>query len=274
MTLADQQQALLRCVFDVHPGEADTAWATQVHPQGRRGLQAYRANAHASAHRSLAAAYPIVQRILGEVAFSAMAIAHWHACPPTRGDLAHWGAELPAWLDQDTQLQELPYLEDVARIEWALHRMQFDADTTPAPETFALLSQNPGTADSHTLLMASGFQPMALSCAAGSVVQVHQESRPDWSALRQRLEATGTEYVLLWRQHWQPRLKLVHCPAEFACLTALARGDTLNEALAVATAEDKDFDFSQWLSAAVADGLVLGLSPAGGLAMHSSTPRH
>ncbi len=273
MKLAEQQQALLSCIFDVQPSEPNAVEPISADQLSYRGLQAYRANAHASAERSLAAAYPTVQRILGETAFASLARAHWHACPPVRGDLAQWGSQLPEWVELDEQLRHLPYLGDVARVEWGLHRIQFEADTAPAPESFALLSRDVEAASTHTLLMASGFQMISLASAAGSIVLAHQESSPDWQALRRRMDMPIAEQVLLWRHHWSPRLRVIGCQAEIDLLDALMRGHSLADALAAAVPEhgseepgsDWGFDFSQWLTAAVSDGLVVGLLPLSNL---------
>src|SRR5689334_23066031 len=63
------------------------------------GLAAYRGNLGATAERALAAAFPTVQRAVGETAFAALAREHAREVPPTLGDLGEWGASLPAWLE-------------------------------------------------------------------------------------------------------------------------------------------------------------------------------
>src|SRR5690349_10791447 len=55
------------------------------------GLAAYRGNLGATAERALAAAFPTVQRSVGEIAFAALAREHAREVPPTLGDLGEWG---------------------------------------------------------------------------------------------------------------------------------------------------------------------------------------
>jgi hypothetical protein len=42
--------------------------------------------------------------------------------PPTCGDVAEWGADLPAFVRASAQSQEVPCLGDVAALERPLHR--------------------------------------------------------------------------------------------------------------------------------------------------------
>ena len=87
-----------------------------------QGLQAYRANAAASARRAMADAYPTVQQLLGCEAFAALTQAHWHGQRPRRGDLAVWGEALPDFIANADQLAAEPYLADVARLHSAPHQ--------------------------------------------------------------------------------------------------------------------------------------------------------
>jgi hypothetical protein len=102
----------------------------------RRGLQAYRANAGALAERALAAAYPDRAQLLGDESFAGMARAYWHHHAPVLGDVARWGAELPAFIAAAEQLAEEPYLADVARLDWAVHMAQSAADGPAAARTW------------------------------------------------------------------------------------------------------------------------------------------
>jgi hypothetical protein len=122
-----RQQLLLRVLWreaaadDLRPGLATPAAV-------ERGLQAYRANAGAAAERALAAAYPTIAALLGAESFAALARACWQAQPPERGDLAQFGAGLPAFIADSEQLLREPYLADSARLDWAVHEAAMAAD--------------------------------------------------------------------------------------------------------------------------------------------------
>ena len=123
-----RQQWLLRALRGDSQPQAQAGWLAGSLVQQQRGLRAYRSNAAAGAERALAAAYPTVAQLLGPEAFAAVAQWHWHADPPVSGDMAAWGSALPAFIATDPQLAGEPYLADVARLDWALHRAEQSAD--------------------------------------------------------------------------------------------------------------------------------------------------
>jgi hypothetical protein len=139
--LAQQQQALLGTLLAL-PGSAQAvdalaALRNRVHSPWARGLAAYQANGHDLAERALRAAYPVVAALVGGDSFATMACELWHRHPPVRGDLACWGDALPAFVDHNPQLADVPYLADVARVEWALHRAAGAPDAGADPASFA-----------------------------------------------------------------------------------------------------------------------------------------
>jgi hypothetical protein len=96
----------------------------------------------------------VVAALVGGDSFATMACELWHRHPPVRGDLACWGDALPEFVDLNPQLADVPYLADVARVEWALHRAAGVSDAAADPASFALLTQaDPAT---FTLRLAPG----------------------------------------------------------------------------------------------------------------------
>lgn len=241
--LADQQNSLLNAIF------APRATASAFAPS--RGLAAYRANAHASAERALQAAYPVMVQLLGEEDFNNLARDFWHQCPPQRGDLAQWGAALPAFLSGSESLADTPYLADVAHIEWALHTCADAADRLQNAASFANLKQHePKTL---SFLLAPGAAVLACGYPAATVVLAHQGhgSLTDAAAL---LHAGSAQSALVWRQGYAPRLRVLH-ETETAATRAICAGQSIEHALNLA---HPDFDFSAWLTANVQNGLLLG----------------
>lgn len=265
-SLAAQQAALLNALFATPGGAAQAAAVDlmceleQAHaPQTTRGLAAYRSNAHASAERALLAAYPVIAALIGDDNFAHLARELWHHSPPWRGDLARWGDALPAFLDQHAQLADTPYLVDVARVEWALHRAGGAPDATADLSGFARLVQD----DPHgmTLTLAPGTAVIASRYPVASLVTTHLYGTPDLGETALRLHAGCAEQAVVWRQGLRPRIAPAS-PRAAALLGALQGGEDLPGALDVAgqtPAGDEDFDFSAWLTQAVTDGLVLGV---------------
>lgn len=253
VALATQQEALLAALWGGPP--ATQALAPLLQPAWQRGLQVYQANGQALAERALAAAYPVLQQLLDEDSFAQLAHAFWHQHPPQHGDMNRWGAELATFVQADAQLQDDPYLADVARLEWAVHSCGMAADAAPDTASYArLLSDDPATL---ALRLAPGCAVLPSAWPTLSIVQAHRRGTGLDEAGR-RLRAGYAETAVLWRAGLQPQLRAAE-PGEAALLLALAQGQTLGHALDAALAQAPDFDFSTWLQDAVNRALVLGV---------------
>ena len=96
----------------------------------------------------------MTSQLLGEENFSALAAAFWQSHPPQRGDMGWWGEALPGFVAAAAQLKDEPYLADVGRVEWALHRALFAADVAPDHASLSVLLET-DPCDVH-LTLASG----------------------------------------------------------------------------------------------------------------------
>lgn len=264
--LAAQQQALLHALF-ARPGRPEagaaeaalSAWLDPGSPQTQRGLQAYQANGHALAERALGAAYPVITALLGTDNFALLARDVWHRHPPERGDMAWWGDALPAFLQRSEQLADVPYLADVARVEWALHRAASAADATPDPASFARLGTE--APEGLALTLSPGTALIHSPFPVASLVTSHLHGTPSLSEAARRLREGLGEHALVWRQGLRPRIAAIH-PAAAALVQRLLEGGDLPQALDAACACEatgEAFDFTAWLTAAVTDGLVTGV---------------
>lgn len=64
--------------------------------------------------------YPAVRRIVGEGPFRSLAARYAAACPPRSFDLGRAGDRLAGFLEDDPLAERLPFLPDLARLEWAV----------------------------------------------------------------------------------------------------------------------------------------------------------
>lgn len=251
--LARQQEALLRAVFGRRDESALRGLALQDDSLRVRGLQAYRSHGHALAQRALAAAYPVINQMLGDENFDGLARAYWQRHPPDRGDMGQWGGQLPGYVEQAAQLAVEPCLADVARVEWALHRTATAADVVPDPGSFSLLVEHDPAA--VTLDMAAGAQVIRSAWPVVSLVNAHLTGVPDPALAGERLRAGTAEIALVWRQGFRPMLR-ESTPAEAAFLEAIQARLALDAALEAA----EGLDFNTWLAPAVQSGLLAGAS--------------
>lgn len=267
--LGAQQQALLQALL-ARPGSADAhaceerlaGFIDASQPQTARGLAVYRANGHAMAERALRSAYPVVAQLIGVDNFALLARDLWHSHPPLCGDLAQWGTALPSFLQTSEQLADTPYLSDVARAEWALHRAAGAPDAEPDLPSFARLGQD----DPHglALTLPPGTTVIRSPYPVASLITAHLSEAPSLAEAAQRLRERCAEHALVWRHGWRPRIAAIEPPAA-DLVEALLAGADLPQALDAACAgadpgaDSGVFDFSAWLTAAVTDGLVIGV---------------
>lgn len=261
-TEAERQQQLLRVLWHQAPPQGLPVRAASA-AAVVRGVAAYRANAGAMAERALAQAYPVVQQLLGDEAFTALARTLWLREPPVRGDLAHWGDTLPAFVADDPALAELPYLAALAQLEWAVHQAAHAADA-PAPDATALQALESADLAVTTLRLRPGAAVVDAAHPVATVWLAHQAAPEDgadrFAAARQALAEGRAEAAFVWRRGWRVAVAALATPAEAAFTQALLQGLSLDAAFTRAESAGP-FDFQGWLLAMLAREVLLGTAP-------------
>ena len=226
-------------------------WLGDTGERRQRGMQAYQANACASAERALASSFPTVQALMGVESFAAMARAFWHAQPPVRGDLACFGEGLPAFIADSEQLADVPCLADSARLDWLLSAAERAADDTTDVATLKLLAEV-----DPPLLRLELMPGVAVLASHHPVVSIWRAHQPGEDAAQQWLQARGAaaagkgETAVVWRSGWRAQaLALSDDSARW--MQCLLQGATLAAALDGA---GEGFAFETWLVLALQHG--------------------
>jgi len=81
-------------------------------------FRVYRNNVIISLVDALADTFPVTQELVGEAFFRAMARLHAYAHPPQSRLMAFYGASFPDFIENFPPAAGLPYLADVARLEY------------------------------------------------------------------------------------------------------------------------------------------------------------
>lgn len=265
MSAADEarrQQGMLRALQAGTPLQAMPPGAMPL--PGRQadalaGLRAYRANAQAIAQRALAAAYPVLAQLLGEEAMAALARDLWQAHPPSRGDLAWFGAELPGWLAGIDDFADMPWLADVARLEWAVHAASGAAGAAPAELQLHLLAH--ADLDRLRVGFAAASELVESDWPVLTLWRAHQGPEgavPDLRDAREALAARRGEATWVWRRGLRVELAGLDV-AEAAFNTALRAGQPLGPALDQALSRFPVFSFEHWLTRALREGWLAEL---------------
>ena len=116
--LAELQRDFARAVR----GDALAAQQLDINSAGlnaERRIAVYHNHHRISLAGALAANYPTVAKVVGEPAFQALAASFIALDPPREPSLAAYGAGFAAFLEEDARARSLPYLADVARLDWA-----------------------------------------------------------------------------------------------------------------------------------------------------------
>jgi putative DNA-binding protein len=219
------------------------------------GMEAYRRGMRESHHGALAAAYPVVRRLVGEAFFREAAARHDEAHPSASGDLHEYGAHFAPFLARYRFAASEPYLPDVARLEWALHECEYAADVPPLD--FAALARLP--AEAHAALRFELHPALRLVASDHPVLALWEANRPGRDGTPQR---HGPERVLVARIEGTARARAVD-EAEWRFLESLARGESLAEAYDC-LGEEPPESIGTWLACYARDGIVSAFrSPAG-----------
>jgi hypothetical protein len=206
---------------------------------GAAGMAVYRGNAFGNWRGALAGACPVVRRIVGEAFFQALARDYARARPSRSGDLNEYGDAFAQFLGSYAGTRDLPYLPDVARLEWLAHRAYFAAD----PARFDLSRPTEVRLAPACGLLESDW-PVA------SIWEAHQEGgRPELVDL-----GAGPERALVHRPDWRVQVTSLR-RGDFRFIERLQAGETLGAALEAAVSEDPAFvpqlALAAWVQAGV-----------------------
>lgn len=219
----------------------------------RDGMAIYRHAVSANAANALRAAYPVVARLVGEAFFAEAARLLGLASPSTSGDLNRHGAGFAAFLGEYPHAAPLPWLADVARLEWAWHESLGEADAGSLD--LAALGRVPEP--DRPRLRFKLHPAVRLVRSRWPVLAIWEANQDGRDGTPEREE--GPDDVLLWRESGRVLLALVGArEAEF--VEATARGLSLAEA-----AGEGDWDLPGFLARLARTGAVCGfvLDPAG-----------
>lgn len=186
---------------------------------GRR-FAVYRNNVQHGLSRALAGRFPVVERLVGAAFFSAMARVFAAQHPPASPVLLDWGAAFPGFLAGFPPAQGLPYLPDVARLEWS-RGLAFHAADAAALDPAALTRADP---ERLVLRLAPSVHAFT---ARHPALAIWRQNQP--GAAPAPLPP-GPEYALIARD---PGLAVIMEPLDaggHATLCALLAGRPLSEA--------------------------------------------
>jgi hypothetical protein len=223
--------------------------------RANRRFAVYRNNVAVSLIEALGARFPVVKRLVGDEFFSAMAHAFVLREPPFSPLLIHYGETFAAFIAEFDEAKPLPYLADVARLEFARGVAYHAADVEPLSRV-AFASLPAGRIGAVRLTLHPSVGIVASAYPVLSIWEVNQ--------------ARAVKPV----SHWGPEAALVARPflevetrrtgaGTASFLVALQEGSTIAEAVEIATAAVPDFNASDGLAVLIGAHLAVGLDANG-----------
>jgi len=165
--LVKLQQAYDAAIYHNNPKKLSKCLSPNQNIDHQTSIKIYRNNTLGSLINALLDVYPICQKILGKDYFRQIAIQHVKADPSMSNNLNNYGANLHKTIKHLTRLHDelvnMPYLIDIAKMEWQLHLCYYASDRqTFMIEAFSRLtvsqqSQVKFTLADDVFLMESSF---------------------------------------------------------------------------------------------------------------------
>lgn len=213
----------------------------------------YRNNTAVSLAEALADTYPVVRELVGEAFFSALAGAYVAQNVPASPVLIHYGGDFPEFIETFEAAATLPFLADVARVEWSWLQAYHAADTVPIGAE-ALQSVDPEKLDGARLALHPSLHLLRSDWPAISIWSAHQgEDAQARQAALAELSQTG-ECGLIVRPELEVNVQLVQ-PALWHLAAQLRDGATLGVAAESLDAHDAE-QFGGMLGYIFTTGLV------------------
>ncbi len=228
-----------------------TSW-TQPLPAKRFGV--YRNNVSGALVEALAVRYPVVQRLVGEEFFRAMARDYALHNLPRSPVLIYYGTDFPDFIAGFEPASSLPYLADVARLDSAHWESYHARDAAPVPQD-AFASLDPATLAN----VAFEFLPsVRILSSPHPIVAIWRTNTED--AAVQPVNMTIAESALVARPEMAVEVRTLPAGAAIF-LSALRDGKPLGEAAGEALIAAAGFNLSQNLAGLISARITARIIP-------------
>ena len=254
-TSADfDQSAFVRALLDPELPPPDGIEASHGFAPKRR-FAVYRNNVCVGLVDALAERFPICLQLVGDEFFRAMAQCYVCERLPRTPMLFEYGDAFAAFVSEFEPARELPYLPDVARLEYAVGAAYHAADAAPLPLDF-LRALSHERLDSATAVLHPSTHVVASAYPIVSIWRRHMSNDEMTPVVLDH----GEEALVV-----RPELaiKVAALPAGgSAFVDALRNGRTFGEAMNAAAAVAADFELTDCLRVLFLTGAFVAVSVA------------
>ena len=214
MDLKRLQQKFLVALFDPQPELTITATIVST-PKltASQRLRIYRNSILGNKIKSLQGIYPVCERLVGTEFFTAMAELYCLQTSASSPDLNHYGDDFADFIANFKPIAALPYLADIAHLEWAWHQA-FNGPPANAMDWNALLA-----IDEKTLPRLSFQLPEKCSLLQSSypVLRIWQTNQTNFDGDSNISLDEGPNYLVIWRKEFEVRIEQCSI-SQWSCL--------------------------------------------------------
>lgn len=219
-----------------------------------RRFELYRASVKSHLDEALAATYPVVEKLTGLCFFAAATRRYIQVHPSREGDIHAFGGAFAAFLQRYPPARSLPYLPDVARLEWLAHRA-FHAADRPAVAIDALARVPDADLTTMRVELHPALFLMQSEYPVHRIWEANQDGSSDSSV---NLDQGGVDLMVCRIDG-----EIVLAPLDallYGFVARLGRGETLADAADACHNVDPDFDLGQALHAVFSLGCIVGVT--------------
>lgn len=249
-SLSEQQRSFAAALFDNNHAVEPLLLATQRGTVAS-GLAIYRNNVYCNYRNNLAHSYQVIQRLVGEDYFRQLSDEYIAATPSLSGDVRDYGASYADFLHAHEVATQLPYLPDVARLEWQCKHVLVRARSAPPDLSCLQILSSERYPDLHVELNHAS----ALLTSHYPVLRIWQVNQPNHVGDETIYLNMGVSHILVLR-HQDTVSVLELDAAEYAFLSQLQQGLRWGEALLAAQEIAPDFDLGGCLLRHVNNGAI------------------
>ncbi len=227
--------------------------ANRLPPAAR--VQVYRNNVFGSLTGALEAIYPVVAKLVGEDFFRQVAREYVRRHPSRSGNLHDYGTAFPALLASLRECTALPYLPDVARLEWAYHLVFHAAAARPLD----LKALNAINADDAPRLRLRLHPASRIVESPYPVLRIWQVNQENFDGNATVSLAEGGMNVLVIRRELDIEFELLSA-GEVELLRAFAEGLDFATAVGQAAELQPGLDIEACLQHHITRGTITGFA--------------
>ncbi|MES9971203.1 MAG: DNA-binding domain-containing protein [Candidatus Thiodiazotropha sp.] len=202
---------------------------------------------------ALADMYPVIKRLIGEQAFRVLATAYVREHPPMARTLLLYGEQFADFIAAVTELSGLPYLVDMARLEFAWTAAYHAEDASPLTQQ-QIAGLSPDALENLHLQPHPSMHSIASDYPLYRIWSANQSDGADETISLDQ----GVSHIVVIRPNVEVEVREVSAGA-FRFLQRLARGDAIGDAYTQATEVEPEFDLQNYFARHLFDGTFCSL---------------